>query len=279
MVYIGAHISISEGYEKAVKQAADIECNTMQFFSRNPRGSSAKALNFNDIKRAENLRKELNFGPLVAHAPYVINLASHKENVWHFAKVVMEEDLERLSTAGVSYMVVHPGNHVGKGIEYGIQRTADCLNEVLTEETDVMVLLEGMAGVGTEVGYTFEQLKEIIEKVDYEEKVGVCLDTCHLYCAGYDIRDNLNDVFEEFDEIIGFDRLKAFHFNDSKNPLGSRKDRHENIGDGELGVKTFENILNYPKIKDISLILETPGNVDMYEKEIKVLRSLIKENR
>ena len=150
---------------------------------------------------------------------------------------------------------------------------------MLTEETDVMVLLEGMAGVGTEIGYTFEQLQEIIDKVGYKEKVGVCLDTCHLYCAGYDIRNNLNDVFEEFDEIIGFDRLKAFHFNDSKNPLGSRKDRHENIGDGELGVKTFENILNYPKIKDISLILETPGNVDMYEKEIKVLRSLIKENR
>lgn len=278
-MYIGSHISISEGYEKAVKQASKIGCNTMQFFSRNPRGSSAKALDVNDIKRAVNLRKELGFGPLVAHAPYVINLASHKENTWHFAKMVMQEDLERLSAAGVSYMVVHPGNHVGKGVEYGVQRIADCLNEVLTGETDVMVLLEGMAGVGTEIGYTFEQLQEIIEKVNYEEKVGICLDTCHLYCAGFDIRDNLNEVFEEFDEIIGFDRLKAFHMNDSKNPLGSRKDRHENIGNGELGIKTFENILNYPKIKGVSLILETPGTVAAYEKEIKLLRSLIGENK
>jgi len=275
-VYIGGHISISNGYERAVEESAKIGYNTMQFFSRNPRGSRAKELDMIDVGKAKDLRENLNFGPIVAHAPYVLNLASHKNNIWYFAKTILEEDLERLSTMGVAYIVVHPGNHVGKGVEYGIQRSADCLNEVLTKETDTIVLLETMGGVGTEIGYTFEQLKEIIEKVEHDEKIGICLDTCHIFCAGYDIKNNFKEVFEEFHEIIGFDRLKAVHINDSKNPLGSKKDRHANIGDGEIGLKTFENLLNLPEIKNIPLILETPGETIEREKEIKLLRSLVK---
>ncbi|QSQ07700.1 putative endonuclease 4 [Koleobacter methoxysyntrophicus] len=276
-MYIGAHISISKGYEKAVKQAVEIGCNTMQFFTRNPRGSKAKALDADDLARADEYRKETSFGPMVAHAPYTLNLASFKEDTWDFAKMVMKEDLKRLEAIGASYMVVHPGSHLGYGLEYGIQRIADALNEIITGSERVMILLEGMAGVGTEIGYTFEQLEEIIARVDKQENLGVCFDTCHLYCAGYDVKDDLNTVLEELDKVIGIYRLKAFHLNDSKNPLGSRKDRHENIGEGELGIETFENIINHPELKDIPFLLETPGGIDVFEKEIRLLRTLVKE--
>lgn len=270
-MFLGCHLTISKGYSKAAKVALSIGANTFQFFTRNPRGAKAKALDMEDIKKFEKLLDEHKFGPLVAHAPYILNLASHKEDTWNLAKRVIKEDLERLESIPCPYFTFHPGNHLGKGIDYGIDRIAQGLNEIITGNENTMILLETMSGKGTEVGYTFEQLKKIIDKVKYSELIGVCLDTCHIYSAGYDIVNELDNVLEEFDKIIGIDKLKAIHLNDSMKEFNSKKDRHEKIGKGTIGLKAILNVLNHPQLKDLPFILETPNELDGYKEEISLL--------
>ncbi|WP_156099401.1 deoxyribonuclease IV [Caloranaerobacter azorensis] len=272
-MFLGCHLTISKGYSNAAKAAISIGANTFQFFTRNPRGAKAKTLDMEDINEFEKILNEYKFGPLVAHAPYILNLASHKEDTWNLAKRVIKEDLERLENIPCPYFTFHPGNHLGKGIDYGINRIAQGLNEIITGNENTMILLETMSGKGTEIGYTFEQLKGIIDKVKYSELIGVCLDTCHIYSAGYDIVNELDNVLEEFDRIIGIDRLKAIHLNDSMKEFGSRKDRHEKIGKGTIGLEAILNVLNHPQLKDLPFILETPNEIEGYKEEIKLLIS------
>lgn len=271
---LGAHISISKGYERAVKEAISIEANTLQFFTRNPRGSAAKALDPVDINKMKELLKQTGFGPLVAHAPYTLNLASSKKETREFSMRVLREDLERMAVVGASYIVLHPGSHVGVGLETGIQRISSALKDVVCGKEKVMVLLEIMAGSGTEVGYTFEQLYKIMDKTGNPDAFGVCFDTCHALGAGYDVIDNLDEVLLDFDKIFGLSKLKVVHLNDSKFPLGSRKDRHANLGEGELGEKTVKNFMTHPELKDKPFLLETPGGIENYKKEIKMLKAL-----
>lgn len=275
-MYIGSHLSISKGFTKAAENAMKIGGNTFQFFTRNPRGGKAKALDFNDIEKLKDIMIENNFGKLLAHAPYTLNLASHKEHVYDFAKMAFKDDLERLEKIPCDLYNLHPGNHTGKGVEYGIQRIADLLNEVITGNESTMILLETMSGKGTEIGHTFEQLKMIIDKVKYSELMGVCLDTCHVYSAGYDIVNDLDGVLEQFDNIVGIEKLKAIHLNDSKMEFASKKDRHEKIGEGTIGLEAIANIVNHPQLKEISFLLETPNESEGYEKEIKLLKSKYK---
>lgn len=272
----GAHISISKGYEHAVKEALSIQANTLQFFTRNPRGSAAKALNPVDINKMKELIKQSDFGPLVAHAPYTLNLASSKPEARDFSMRVLREDLERMEVVGASYIVLHPGSHVGDGLKTGILRISSALKEVVTGKERVMVLLETMSGSGTEVGYTFEQLYEIIDKTGNPDAFGICFDTCHALGAGYDIIDSLDEVLLKFDEILGLSNLKVIHLNDSKFPLGSRKDRHANLGEGKLGQNAIKNIIAHPTLKDKPFLLETPGGIENYKKEIKMLKNLFK---
>lgn len=273
---IGAHISISKGYKHAVKEALSIGANTLQFFTRNPRGSAAKALDPVDINKMKQLSKQTDFGPLVAHSPYTLNLASDKPDAREFAMRVLGEDLKRMSTVGASYIVIHPGSHVSTGVETGIQKISSALKDVVTGKEGVMVLLETMAGSGTEVGYTFEQLYDIMDCTGIPDAFGVCLDTCHVLGAGYDIIDNLDEVLAEFDRILGLSKLRAVHLNDSKFPLGSRKDRHANLGEGELCEETIKNIITHPKLKDKPFLLETPGGIENYKKEIEMLSIITK---
>lgn len=272
----GAHISISKGYEHAVKEALSIQANTLQFFTRNPRGSAAKALNPVDINKMKELIKQSDFGPLVAHAPYTLNLASSKPEARDFSMRILREDLERMEVVGASYIVLHPGSHVGDGLKTGILRISSALKEVVTGKERVMVLLETMSGSGTEVGYTFEQLYEIIDKTGNPDAFGICFDTCHALGAGYDIIDSLDEVLLKFDEILGLSNLKVIHLNDSKFPLGSRKDRHANLGEGKLGQNAIKNIIAHPTLKDKPFLLETPGGIENYKKEIKMLKNLFK---
>jgi len=276
-VRIGAHISISKGYYNAVKQALSIGANTLQFFTRNPRGSAAKALDPADINKMQQLCQQKNFGTLVAHAPYTLNLASDKADARNFAVMVLREDLERMARVGADYIVIHPGSHVGLGLESSIQRIASALREIVLGKEKVMVLLETMAGSGSEVGYTFEQLYEIMDRSGIPDSLGVCFDTCHVLGAGYDIIESLDEVLTEFDKILGLSKLKTVHLNDSKFTLGSRKDRHANIGEGELGEETIKNFLTHPVLNDKPFILETPGGIENYKKEIEMLQSLAKE--
>lgn len=274
-MYLGCHLSIAQGYTNAAKIALEIGANTFQFFTRNPRGASVKELDMDDIKKFGEFIKENSFGPLLAHAPYILNLASHKERTWNLAKRVLEEDYKRIEKTPCPYITFHPGNHLGKGIEYGIERIAEGLNEIITGNEDTMILLETMSGKGTEVGYTFEQIKGIIDKVKYSELVGVCFDTCHLYSAGYDIVNSLDDVLEQFDKIIGIDKLKALHLNDSMKEFDSKKDRHEKIGKGTIGLEAIKNIITHPQLKDLPFLLETPNEVEGYKEEIKLLRNIV----
>lgn len=271
---IGAHISISNGYEKAIKDALSIGANTMQFFTRNPRGGAVKALDERDVEKMKELRKDEDFGPLVAHAPYTLNMATNKKETADFTRMVLREDLERLEKVGAEYLVIHPGSHLGDGIEAGIARISAVLKEVVTGKENVMVLLETMAGMGSEVGYTFEQLYDIIDKTGIPEAFGVCVDTCHLYGAGYDIKEHLDKVLEEVDKILGLDKVRVVHLNDSKFGLASRKDRHANLGEGTLGLETIKKVINHEAIRDRTFLLETPGGMENYKKEIEVLKSL-----
>ena len=272
MLIIGPHISIAKGFAKAAETAVNIGANTFQFFSRNPRGGNAKDFDQKDIEKFQKIRKENNFGPLLAHAPYTMNLGGAKDDVYEFGRMVIKEDIERMNSLGVEYLCFHPGSHVGGGIEFGIERIADALNEAIKGNEDITILLETMSGKGTEIGYDFYQLKQIIDKVIYKDKLGVCLDTCHIFSAGYDIVNNLDNVIEEFDRIIGIDKLKAIHLNDSMMPFGNKKDRHSVIGEGEIGLEAILKFMTHPKIAQLPFYLETPLEDEGHKDEIKMLK-------
>ncbi len=277
MFTIGAHLSINKGFENIGLEALSINANTFQFFPRSPRGGKAKALDSEDIVKFEELMKNSNINVILAHAPYVINLASKSEKTRNNAYEIFEDDLKRLSQLPNNLYNFHPGSHVGQGVEKGVELISCSLNKLIDENQKTTILLETMAGKGTEIGRTFEELEMIIEKVELDEKIGVCLDTCHVYDAGYDIKNNLDQVIDEFDTVIGLDRLKAIHLNDSKYGLNSHKDRHEKIGLGELGLDAISNIINHKSFKNLPFYLETPNNVEGYKEEIKLLRGLYKE--
>lgn len=269
---IGPHLSIAKGYLKASQEALDMNANTFQFFTRNPRGGSMRAFNQQEADDWKKFLEEHHFGPVLAHAPYTLNMASSKPEVRDFALRTFAEDIERLEKLPCFLYNFHPGSHTKDGDEIGIQRITDILNNVLYKDQKTMVLLELMSGKGTEIGRTFEQMVEIMSKTKLNDKLGICLDTCHIYSAGYDIKDNLGDVLEEFDKKIGLNLLKAIHLNDSKMPFASKKDRHEVLGGGTLGEQTFINILNDNRLRGIPLYLETPNDNKGYAREIEFLR-------
>lgn len=272
---IGCHLSSVKGFEHMGREAVSIGANTFQFFTRNPRGGRAKDIDPEDVKRFLTLAEENSFGKLVAHAPYTLNPCSATEKVRAFAYTAMEDDMRRMEHIPGNYYNFHPGSHVGQGVEQGIEYIAKALNEVLIKNQSTTVLLETMAGKGTEIGRSFEELKTIIDKVSLKEKLGVCLDTCHINDAGYDVSD-IDKVLNEFDKIIGLKYLKAIHLNDSMNELGSHKDRHQKIGEGTIGITNFEKIINHPVLKDLPFYLETPNDLTGYAKEISLLRNLYK---
>ncbi len=255
------------------KEALSIGADTFQFFTRNPRGGKAKETDMEDIRALNEFMREHSFAPILAHAPYTLNACSKEEKTRDFAYRAMKEDLEKLELLENCQYNFHPGSHVGQGAEQGIEYIAELLNRCVVKEQKTMVLLETMAGKGTEVGRRFEELRAIIERTDAAEKIGVCLDTCHIYDGGYDIVGNLEGVLEEFDRIIGLSRLKAVHINDSKNPIGSRKDRHEKIGLGSIGLDAFIRIINHPALRHLPFYLETPNELPGYAEEIRILRS------
>lgn len=273
MLYAGCHLTASDGYVSTIQTARSLNANTFAFFTRNPRGSRAKALDKEDCARAMELLGQCGFGKLVAHGAYTMNLCTAQEDARAFAAEVLKDDLYRMSYLPGNYYNFHPGSHVGQGMDVGICQIVDALKSALAPGYPVTVLLETMAGKGSEVGGRFEELKAIIDGVG-SDQVGVCMDTCHVYDAGYDIVQNLDGVLEEFDRIIGLDRLCALHLNDSKNPYASHKDRHECIGEGALGLETFRNIVNHPVLRGKPMILETPSDLPGYAKEIALLRAL-----
>lgn len=274
MLTVGCHLSTSKGFAAMGRTALSLGANTFAFFTRNPRGGSAKAIDAADAAALRELMVEHDFGPLVAHAPYTLNPCSAKPEAREFARMCMADDLVRMEAVPHSYYNFHPGSHVKQGAECGIELIAGLLNEVLAPEQTTTVLLETMAGKGTEVGRTFEELAAIIERVELADHVGVCLDTCHVWDGGYDIVGNLDGVLEEFDCVVGLSRLRAVHINDSKNPCGAHKDRHEKIGQGFIGVEAFERIVNHPALRELPFILETPNELPGYAEEIALLRSL-----
>lgn len=274
MLNIGCHLTAAKGYEHMAKEALQIGANTFAFFTRNPRGGKSKAIDEKDIEKFLKIAKENNFAKLVAHAPYTLNPCSANEKVKEFAYIAMKEDLQRMEYTPGNYYNFHPGSHTGQGAEKGIELIAQLLNDVITPEQSTIVLLESMAGKGSEVGRNFEELAAIIEKVNLKDKIGVCLDSCHISDGGYDIVNDLDGVIEEFDRVVGLKYLKAMHLNDSMNPTGARKDRHAKIGEGHLGTETFRKIVNHPKLKHLSFILETPNELDGYAQEIKLLKDM-----
>lgn len=279
MLNIGCHLSASKGFENMGLEALQINANTFQFFTRNPRGGKAKEIDEQDVAELLKIMKDNNFAKILAHAPYTLNLCSADEGIREFAKNTMADDLKRMEYLPGNMYNFHPGSHVGQGIEIGIHFIVEALNEILSKEQTTTVLLETMAGKGSEVGSKFEELKEIIDRVELDEKLGVCLDTCHVNDAGYDIVNNLDGVLEEFDRVIGLDRLKAIHINDSMNPLAAHKDRHQKIGEGYIGLEAFERIINHPKLRELPFYLETPhDDIEGYGKEISVLRGLYNSN-
>ena len=277
MLTIGAHLSASKGYTAMLKQAVEIGANTFQFFTRNPRGGSAKAIDEKDIDTFLKLMKEENFPVILAHAPYTLNCCSAKPETREFAVNTFADDLKRMEYTPNQLYNFHPGSHVGQGTEIGVELIADALNSVLFKDMTTTVLLETMAGKGSEVGGCFEELREIIDRVELSDRLGVCLDTCHVNDGGYDIVNDLDRVLDDFDRIVGLDRLKAIHLNDSKNPLGAHKDRHEKIGEGYIGTDAFERIINHPVLKNLPFYLETPNELDGYAREIALLKSLYKD--
>lgn len=274
MLTIGCHLSTSKGYLAMGKTALGIGANTFAFFTRNPRGGAAKAIDPADAAALRELLAANNFGTLVAHAPYTLNPCSDKPHAREFARECMADDLVRMEAVPGSYYNFHPGSHVKQGADVGIELIAGLLNEVLRPEQTTTVLLETMAGKGTEVGRTFEELAAIIERVELSDHMGVCLDTCHVHDGGYDIVNNLDGVLDEFDRVIGIERLRAVHLNDSKNPCGAHKDRHERIGEGYIGLEAFERIVTHPQLRDLPFILETPNELPGYAAEIELLRKL-----
>ena len=278
MLNIGCHLSTSKGFENMGKEALQIGGNTFQFFTRNPRGGKAKDIDPKDVEAFLKLAKENNFATILAHAPYTLNACSADERTREFAFEMMSDDLVRMEYVPNSLYNFHPGSHVKQGADVGINYIVELLNKVLKPEQTTTVLLETMAGKGTEVGRSFEEIAEIISRVELKDHMGVCLDTCHVYDAGYDIVNDLDGVLEKFDEIIGLERLKAIHLNDSKNPFASHKDRHEKIGEGEIGFEAIKRIINHPKLRNIPFFLETPNELDGYAKEIEMLKAVYEEN-
>ncbi len=276
MLTIGPHLSISKGFTAAARECASLDGTTFQFFTRNPRGGKAKALDEADLQTFPKAREDAQIGCIMAHAPYTLNPASDKERTVEFALEVMADDLLRMEQIMPGQLYnMHPGSHVGQGVDIGIQKIAHVLNEVLQPQQTTMVLLETMAGKGSEVGATFAELARIIEQVELNDHMGVCLDTCHVWDAGYDIVGNLDGVLEEFDRVIGLSRLRALHLNDSKNPCGAHKDRHERIGQGALGLDAFAAVVTHPMLRDLPMYLETPQDeVSGYAVEIATLREL-----
>jgi len=272
MLNIGCHLSTTKGFENMGKEALSIGANTFQFFTRNPRGGKAKAIDEKDVAAPLRIMEENKFTTILAHAPYTLNACSAEENTRKFALEMMTDDLLRMEYLPNNLYNFHPGSHVKQGVEVGINYIVDMLNAVIKPQQTTTVLLETMAGKGTEVGRNFEEIAEIINRVELKDHMGVCLDTCHVYDAGYDIVNNLDGVLEEFDRIIGLEKLKAIHLNDSKNPFESHKDRHEKIGEGSLGIEAITNIINHSKLCNLPFFLETPNDLEGYGKEIEILR-------
>lgn len=273
MQYIGCHLSTTGGYRKTVRTAQQIGANTFAFFTRNPRGSKAKPEDPEDIAAALSMLKQEGFGPLVAHGSYTMNLCTADGEARKFAADILADDLRRMASLPGNFYNFHPGSHVGQGTEVGISQIADALKAAMAPNYPVTVLLETMAGKGSEIGGNFHQIRAILDAVGRED-LGVCLDTCHVWDAGYDIVENLNACLQEFDAVIGLNRLKALHLNDSLNVRGSHKDRHAKIGQGHLGVETFRAVVNHPALKGKPMILETPNELPGYAAEIALLRSL-----
>ena len=277
MLKIGCHLSVSKGFYEMGKDAVKIDANVIQFFTRNPRGGAAKVIDEEDVKKFKEIIKEHKIEVLLAHAPYTLNACAADESLRKFARDTMADDLLRMEYFPNSYYNFHPGSHVKQGADIGIEYIAEMLNNILKKEQTTTVLLETMAGKGSEMGRNFEEIKQIIDKVELENHLGVCLDTCHIFDAGYDIVNKLDEVLDEFDRVIGIERLKAIHLNDSLNVLGSHKDRHAKIGEGNIGLDAIVSIINHPKLKNLPFFLETPNELDGYAKEIKLLRKLYKE--
>ena len=277
MFYIGCHLSAAKGYLAMGKEAVKLGANVFQFFTRNPRGGSVKALDLEDIEKYNAFHAEHRFGTLLAHAPYTMNPCAAKEDLRTFARNTMKEDLARLELLPDVMFNFHPGSHVKQGVEIGIPLIADALNDILSAGGKTLVLLETMAGKGSEVGRSFEELRAILDRVEQKERMGVCLDTCHVWDGGYDIVNDLDGVITEFDRIIGLDHLKAIHLNDSLNPLGSHKDRHARIGEGQIGLDALVRVIRHPALEGKPFILETPNDDEGWTREIALLRERYSE--
>ena len=275
MLKIGCHLSASKGYLHMAKEITGMGGNTFQFFTRNPRGGSAKPLDEQDAAAFRKYAAENGIEVILAHAPYTLNGCSADPAIRDFARRTMADDLQRMEATPGNLYNFHPGSHVGQGVETGIGLIADMLNSILTEGQTTTVLLETMAGKGSEVGGRFEELREILDRVNLRDRMGVCLDTCHVNDAGYDIVNHLDEVLAEFDRVIGLKRLKAVHINDSKNPLGARKDRHEKIGEGFIGTEGIVRVMKHEALKELPFYLETPNEIDGYEREIRMLKELV----
>lgn len=278
MLTIGCHLSSAKGYEAMAKEAEKIQANTFQFFTRNPRGGNAKEIKEEDVRAYGERARKQGITRILAHAPYTLNACSEKESVRDFAFRAMKEDMERMEYTPRNCYNFHPGSHVGQGVETGITLISELLNEILTPSQTTTVLLETMAGKGSEVGRNFEELREILDRVTLSEKMGVCLDTCHVYDSGYDIVGDLDGVLTEFDRVIGLDKLKAIHLNDSMYGFESHKDRHARIGEGKIGLEAITRIINHPALWHLPFYLETPNDLEGYAREISMLKELYKES-
>ncbi len=277
MLKIGCHLSSSKGYEAMGKEALKIGANTFQFFTRNPRGGAAKAIDESDVERFLKLASENGIDTILAHAPYTLNACAADEGLREFARNTMADDLQRMEYTPGNYYNFHPGSHVKQGVDVGIEYISGMLNEILRPEQRTTVLLETMAGKGSEVGRTFEEIRAILDRVELSGHMGVCLDTCHIWDGGYDIVTNLDAVLQEFDNVIGMERLKAVHLNDSLNPLSAHKDRHAKIGEGCIGNEALIQVINHPLLRELPFYLETPNDIDGYAKEIAFLKENYKE--
>ena len=274
-ITIGTHMSIAQGLEKTAENVVKMEADTMQIFSRNPRGSNFRTPTEKETEGFQRIRREHGFGPILAHAPYTMNLASDTEKVYEFACTVIREDVERMDALGIENLVFHPGSHTGIGVEKGIENIIAGLDQAITGEENITVLLETMSGKGTEIGDRFEQLRAIRDGVKHPERIGICLDTCHVFAAGYDIVNDLDGVLEEFDRVLGLPLLRAVHLNDSQMPFGSRKDRHAAIGEGLIGWEALLNVLRHPALKNLPFYLETPFDDAGHKEEIRRIREAL----
>ena len=273
---IGAHLSVAKGYRRMIQDAVDIGANTLQFFARNPRGVRAKAVNEKEMEEFRLLIAEHNFSPIIAHSPYTMNLCSANSHLREISGQMMEEDLKKMEYLPGNYYNLHPGSRLGQPMEYAVGKIASMLNKAMFPEMKTMILLETMAGKGSEVGRYFEELKEILDRVELGGQVGICMDVCHMWDSGYPVAEDLEGVLKQFDQIIGLKRVKAFHINDSMNPRGSRKDRHTTLGDGSIGLETIIKIINHPSLCHLPFILETPTDLAGHSEEIRMLRKAFK---